>query len=140
MANIVELREMSDEKLEEMLENAREELFNLRFRKAASQLEDYARLRFIRRQIAQLETVLNNRQQAINAAVEIDAIASALNNKDWQASAHYSYEDSAWQVSFTGENGKELATALIDLNKKRPNKRQAQHGQQKLVKQYEVAG
>ena len=36
MLNIVELREMSDDRLEEMVENAREEMFNLRFQKASA--------------------------------------------------------------------------------------------------------
>ena len=45
---------MSD-KLEEMLENAREEMFNLRFRNASAQLEDYSRLKAVRREIAQIE-------------------------------------------------------------------------------------
>lgn len=34
MAQIVELQDKSNDKLEEMLENGREELFNLRFQKA----------------------------------------------------------------------------------------------------------
>ena len=69
MANIVELRGMSDAKLEEMLENSREEMFNLRFQVASARLEDYTQLKAIRRQIAQLETVLNMRQLAIETAV-----------------------------------------------------------------------
>ena len=58
MLNIVELREMSDDRLEEMMENAREELFNLRFQKASARLENYARLKQVRRELAQLQTVL----------------------------------------------------------------------------------
>ena len=45
MANIVELRELDEAKLEEMLEDAREALFKLRFRDASAQLEDHRMVR-----------------------------------------------------------------------------------------------
>ena len=51
MASIVELRDTSEDELEEMLENAREELFNLRFQHASARLEDFSRLRKVRREI-----------------------------------------------------------------------------------------
>lgn len=123
MANIVELREMSDAKLEEMLENAREEMFNLRFQQASAQLEDYSRIKTVRREIAQLETVLNMRQLAIETAVVDQTIASALAGTEWEATARYSYEESGWQVTFANQSGKELASALVNLNKKRPHSR-----------------
>jgi large subunit ribosomal protein L29 len=123
MANIVELREMSDAKLEEMLENNREEMFNLRFQKASARLENYARLKTVRREIAQLETVLNMRQLAIETAVASKDLTSALAGKEWEATARYSYEDSGWQVTFADGSGNELATALVNLNKKRPHSR-----------------
>jgi large subunit ribosomal protein L29 len=123
MANIVELREMGDVKLEEMLENGREEMFNLRFQQASSRLEDYTRLKVVRREIAQLETVLNMRQLAIETAVANPSLSSALAGKEWDASVRYVYEDSGWQVEFVDEDGEELATALVNLNKKRPHSR-----------------
>jgi large subunit ribosomal protein L29 len=139
MANIVELREMSDDKLEEMLENAREEMFNLRFRQASAQLEDYSRIRHVRREIAQLETVLNNRQQAIETAVSDSELAAVLAGKEWGATAFFSYEDSAWQVEFIDEDGNELATAMVNLNKKRQTKRQARQIEpSKRVTSYEI--
>jgi large subunit ribosomal protein L29 len=141
MANIVELRELSDDKLEEMLENSREEMFNLRFRRASAQLEDYSRLKTVRRQIAQLETVLANRQLAIDTAVSQKEIAAALADKEWDATAHFEYESSAWQVSFADADGNELATAAVDLNKKRSKIRAArQQGQPELVTSYEIVG
>ncbi|MCB8927018.1 MAG: 50S ribosomal protein L29 [Ardenticatenaceae bacterium] len=141
MANIVELREMSEAKLEEMLENNREEMYNLRFLKASAQLEDYSRIKIVRREIAQLETVLNMRQLAIETAVADEAVASALAGKEWEASARYNYEDSGWQVTFT-EGGKELASALVNLNKKRAHsRRQANKTRQsQRVVSAEVAG
>lgn len=140
MANIVELREMSDAKLEELLENAREEMFNLRFQVAASRLEDYSRLKHVRREIAQLETVLNMRQLAIETAVAEPKIADALSGKAWEATARFQYEDSAWLVEFADDDGNELASAFVDLNKKRSaSKRQSRvKGQPQLVRSYEI--
>lgn len=141
MANIVELRGESEEKLEKMLEDAREELFNLRFRRASGQLEDYSRLKAARRDVAQLETVLHMRQLAVQAAAAQPEIANALSGKEWKASAHFNYEASAWQVEFTAAN-KNLASAVVNLNKKQPrNKKEAEvKGQPRLVTSYEVAG
>lgn len=141
MANIVELRDLSDDKLEEMLENSREEMFNLRFRRASAQLEDYSRLKTIRRQIAQLETVLANRQLAIDTAVSQKEIAAALAGKEWDASARFEYESSVWKVSFVDADDNKLATAAVNLNKKRSKKRAArQQGQPELVTSYEIVG
>ncbi len=119
MANIVELREMSDDKLEEMLENAREEMFNLRFQKAAARLDNTARLRTVRREIAQVQSVLHMRGLAVETAVSQPQIASAIAGRDWQSSAHFDYGDSAWQVDFTDSSGNDLASTLVNLNKKK---------------------
>ncbi|MCP4424783.1 MAG: 50S ribosomal protein L29 [Chloroflexi bacterium] len=142
MANIVELRGMSDDKLEEMLENAREEMFNLRFRNASSQLDDYSRLRVVRREIAQLETTLNMRQLAEDAAAAQPEIATTLADKEWRATTSFSYEDSAWQVEFVDSDGDDLASALVDLNKKQPKGRKARSRKlaPQLVASYEIAG
>jgi large subunit ribosomal protein L29 len=120
MAAIVELREMSDEKLEEMLENAREEMFNLRFRHASSRLDDISQLRRIRREIAQYETVLRMRELAINTAAKQPEIAAALKGKAWYGEAQFDYLESAWKVEFLAEDSdKELVTALVNLNQKK---------------------
>lgn len=142
MAKIVELRGMSVDKLEEMLENAREEMFNLRFRNASSQLEDYSRLKTVRREIAQLKTVLGMRQLAADSAAAQPDIASALAGKEWQATSRFSYEDSAWRVEFVDNDGNDLASAMVDLNKKLPSGRKnyRQKQQPQLVTSYEIAG
>ncbi len=142
MANIVELRGMSVDKLEEMLENRREEMFNLRFRNASSQLEDYSRVKLVRREIAQLKTVLNTRQLAEDSAAAFPEIASALAEKEWQATSRFSYEDSAWRVEFVDNDGNDLASAMVDLNKKRPSGRKnyRQKKQPQLVTSFEIAG
>ena len=118
MASIVELRDLSDEKLEEKLENAREEMFNLRFQHASARLDDLSVLKRVRREIAQLETVLNQRELAIEAAIIQPSIAEAIAGQDWDADVHFNYEESAWEVSFLDDDDKELIATKVDLNKK----------------------
>jgi large subunit ribosomal protein L29 len=137
MANIVELNQMSKDKLEKMLEDGREELFNLRFQKAGARLENTARLRVVRREIAQVETVLHQRQLATDVASAEPEIASRLNGQEWQANARYVYEDSAWQVEFKDKGGKKLATAWVNLNKARSQRRATK--QPRLVVRHELA-
>ncbi len=119
MASIVELREKGNDDLEEMLENSREEMFNLRFQLASARLEDVSRVRFVRREIAQIETVLRMREIAIDEALEIDEVIEAIDGINWNASAHFVYEDSAWLVEFYDENEDEVRSVSVDLNKKR---------------------
>jgi large subunit ribosomal protein L29 len=142
MANIVELREMSDDKLREKIEDAREELFNLRFRKAYAQLDNHARVKTVRREIAQYESVLNKRDLAVEIAAEEPAIAAVLDGEEWQSDARFDYEESAWQVTFRNKDGDDLATALVDLNKKRNRSRadRAKKDQPRLVTSYDIVG
>lgn len=53
-----ELRELSAEKVREQLDDARENYFKLRFQFATGQLTDHTRLRFARKEIARIATVL----------------------------------------------------------------------------------
>ena len=143
MANIVELRGMSQEKLSEMLEETRKEMFNLRFRRASGQLEDYSRLKVARREIAQIETVLHMRKLAIDAASSTPEIAAAINDQDeWNARAHFDYESSEWLVDFMDDKGKSFASATVNLNKKQPKSRRdvSRLGQPQAVTSYEVTG
>lgn len=137
MANIVELNQMSNDKLEKTLEDAREEMFNLRFQKASARLENTSRLRKVRREIAQVETVLRQRALATEAAAAEPEIAAQLEGKEWQAVARYVYEDSAWQVEFNDKGGKKLATAWVNLNKVRPRGRSPKQPQ--LVIRHQMA-
>ena len=118
MANIVELRSMSDADILDLLENAREEMFNLRFQKAQGSLENVARIRRVRREIAQFNEVLGKRKWAIEEASKEPQVASALEGKEWTATSSYNYEDGVWVVNFNDGDSK-LATATVDLNKKR---------------------
>ena len=52
------LRELSIGQLEKRLEDACQELMNLRFQQATGELTDHTRIRFTRRQIARLLTII----------------------------------------------------------------------------------
>jgi large subunit ribosomal protein L29 len=58
----VELRELPDHELIVRMEGAKEELFNLRFQLATGQLDNTARLRELRRDVARIATVLTERE------------------------------------------------------------------------------
>ncbi|HZB24035.1 MAG TPA: 50S ribosomal protein L29 [Gaiellaceae bacterium] len=57
-----ELRDLTDDELEEKLHERRQELFNLRFQSATGALENSARLRLAKREIARILTVRNERE------------------------------------------------------------------------------
>ncbi len=61
----IELRELDAAELTEKLDEAKEELFNLRFQLATNQLDNTARLREVRREVARISTVM--REQEIDA-------------------------------------------------------------------------
>jgi large subunit ribosomal protein L29 len=58
-----EVRELDVEELEQRLGETRRELFNLRFQHATGQLENTGQLKEVRRTIARLLTVLNQKRQ-----------------------------------------------------------------------------
>ncbi len=60
---IHEIRDLSDEQLQEELENSYKELMSLRFRAATNQLTDTNQPRKTRKTIARLLTVIRQRQQ-----------------------------------------------------------------------------
>ena len=57
-----ELRGKTKDQLDDQLIDLRKEQFNLRFQRASGQLENTARVRQIRRDIARIKTVLNRMQ------------------------------------------------------------------------------
>jgi large subunit ribosomal protein L29 len=59
-----ELRGLSDIELTQKLQEAHQELFNLRFRQATKQLDNTSRVRFVRREIARLRTIVRERELA----------------------------------------------------------------------------
>jgi len=59
-----DLRPKTADQLQEQLEDLRKEQFNLRFQRASGQLENTARVRQVRRDIARVKTVLQSKRQA----------------------------------------------------------------------------
>ncbi|WCR10377.1 50S ribosomal protein L29 [Paracoccus stylophorae] len=61
-----ELKSKTPDQLKEQLVSLKKEAFNLRFQQATGQLENTARMRAVRRDVARVKTVLN--QKAADAA------------------------------------------------------------------------
>jgi len=59
-----ELRELSDSELAEKLAEFKKELFNLRFQNVTGQLDNYKRLKQVRKDIARVLTVQRERELA----------------------------------------------------------------------------
>jgi large subunit ribosomal protein L29 len=57
-----ELRELTDDELDHRLTEGRQELFNLRFQSVTGALENSARLKLTKREIARILTVQTERQ------------------------------------------------------------------------------
>ena len=58
------LREMTNEELSTKLTELKVELFNLRFQLATGQLESPVKVKFVKREIARVKTILNEKQRA----------------------------------------------------------------------------
>ena len=65
-----ELRDLVNEELESRLAEARAELFNLRFQHVTGQLDNYARLGQVRKDVARITTILREREIAAAEAEE----------------------------------------------------------------------
>jgi large subunit ribosomal protein L29 len=59
-----EIRNLSDNEIKTKLEEAHEELFNLRFQKTIGQVKDPNRVTALKRDIARMKTILGERQRA----------------------------------------------------------------------------
>jgi large subunit ribosomal protein L29 len=59
-----ELRELTDDELDHRLTERRQELFNLRFQSVTGALENSARLKLTKREIARILTVRTEREAA----------------------------------------------------------------------------
>jgi large subunit ribosomal protein L29 len=67
---IKEIRDLSLEELATRKRDLREESFHLRIQQQSGQLEKPSQLRVIRREVARLETVLNQKTKAASAAAK----------------------------------------------------------------------
>ncbi|MCA1738669.1 MAG: 50S ribosomal protein L29, partial [Actinobacteria bacterium] len=61
--NVAEVRELDVEELQQRVAQTRRELFNLRFQHATGQLENTGQIKEVRKNIARLLTVLNQKQR-----------------------------------------------------------------------------
>jgi large subunit ribosomal protein L29 len=77
VSKATELRELSDDDLLRRMEEAKEELFNLRFQRATGQLDNPARMKVLRREVARIATVIRERE----IERELDAIAEAADEE-----------------------------------------------------------
>ena len=65
--DIAALRDLDETDLVTRLQDAKKELFNLRFQSATGQLDNNARLRTVRRDIARIYTILRERELGITS-------------------------------------------------------------------------
>ena len=63
-----EIAKLTDDELAKKLEEGRAELFNLRFQMATSQLDNTARVKTVKRDIARVQTEMRARQIAADKA------------------------------------------------------------------------
>ncbi len=61
-----DLRKKSDAELAQELVDAKKELFNLRFQNATNQLDNTARIKEVRKNIARIQTVITEKAKAAN--------------------------------------------------------------------------
>jgi large subunit ribosomal protein L29 len=57
-----EIRERSDDELQKTLGDLEEQLFKLRFQKSTGQIENPQKIREVRKDIARVQTVINERR------------------------------------------------------------------------------
>jgi large subunit ribosomal protein L29 len=69
-AKAAEVRDLADDQLVERLAETKQELFNLRFQHVTGQLDNYARLQQLKRDIARVNTELRVREIAAHEALE----------------------------------------------------------------------
>ena len=62
MTRASELRDLSDDELGDRLKERRQELFNLRFQSVTGALDNSARLKLAKREIARILTVVTERE------------------------------------------------------------------------------
>jgi large subunit ribosomal protein L29 len=70
MVKMAELRDLQDEELETRFAEAKAELFNLRFQHVTGQLDNYARLEQVKRDVARILTLLREREIAAAEAAD----------------------------------------------------------------------
>ena len=62
---VEDLKKKSDADLAQELVNAKKELFNLRFQNATNQLDNTARIKEVRKNIARIQTLITEKAKAV---------------------------------------------------------------------------
>lgn len=63
---MLEIRKLSEADVQKKLLELKDELFNLRFRHKINQLENPMRIRIVKKDIARIKTLINEREAAKN--------------------------------------------------------------------------
>jgi len=66
MTNTTEIRSWGDQELADRLAEAKAELFNLRFQVVTGQLDNYARINQVKKDIARMRTIVRQRDLGID--------------------------------------------------------------------------
>lgn len=72
---IREIRQLTDAEIRQAIDDTKEEMFNLRFQWESGQLEDYTRIRQLKKAIARYLTILRERELAAEIVQEEDSNA-----------------------------------------------------------------
>ncbi len=80
--NVDALRELSSADLGERLDEVKEEFFNLRFQNATGQLENFAQIKQVKREIARINTLVHERELGIEIEPKPQKVAKAKPKKD----------------------------------------------------------
>lgn len=68
--DVAEIRALSATEILDQIEAGKKELFNLRFQRASGQLDNYSRVKTVRREVARLKTILREKELAAQAVAK----------------------------------------------------------------------
>jgi large subunit ribosomal protein L29 len=61
---VKEIRELTTEQIETKIKDAKDEIFNLRMKQATGNLEKPSKIKELRKEVARMKTILNERKEA----------------------------------------------------------------------------
>jgi large subunit ribosomal protein L29 len=82
MVRVRELRDLGEQDLLDRLESSKEELFNLRFQLATGQLDNPMRIKQVRHEIAQILTIVRERDLEAERELLVAAQSDASGGTD----------------------------------------------------------
>ena len=77
-----ELKDKTKEQLQSSLTDLKKEAFNLRFQKANGQLENTARVRIVRRSVARVMTLINQKSEKNKEEIELNNAKANLKSEE----------------------------------------------------------